>query len=302
MRHLLLLLIAVSLRAWALDVGPLPPSTTWVIAIEVQRVLSSPLGTLVRKAFDKPDHQQRLADFTALTGIDPLRDINQIVIGGQDFTPQSSFVVVQGRFDGERLSRLVAQAKGHEAMQAGGATIHRWIEGERDAHADERFGSLTGDRLILTSARPIMDVMIASAAGAGEPSPTVAAVNAVDAPVVLAGSASNLARLSRINQSASMLNQVQNMLITVAPVGTQTQVSATLNMADTTTASQVGQIFKGFALIAANSQDATPETRQLITTCQVDTSGTDVHLGIAIPYDYIDRAVSGSLTPGSSAP
>jgi hypothetical protein len=76
----------------------------------------------------------KLGGFSAITGIDPLKDIDHFCFFAKSASTanESEVFGLQGRFDETRLTQLIALNEDYETTESGGHTIHQWMDGPGD--------------------------------------------------------------------------------------------------------------------------------------------------------------------------
>lgn len=115
-------------------VGPLPPEglalpadSQLVMGLDMRRVVASPFYT---KYLAKNEHA--FNDLEHHTGINPTRDVDQIIVGGAG-SRDGGAVIVFGRFDRTRVQQSIeSHQKGKATWKnQGGTTIYLFNEGAR---------------------------------------------------------------------------------------------------------------------------------------------------------------------------
>lgn len=103
----------------------LPADTHYVMGFDVKRVVASPMWARMEA---KPETRpEGLKQFETMTGLNPARDIDQIVVagrGGAGKTAAQPLVIATGRFDLEKLSGTMGMAEQATKRQLEGTTLY----------------------------------------------------------------------------------------------------------------------------------------------------------------------------------
>src|SRR4030095_12534159 len=157
--------LALALGALVFDparaaVGPLPAGgwllpadSRFVIGIDVQRFVQSPFYKRYASQGAKPE---AFADLERKTGLNPERDVEQVLIAGRpDQGHEGALVIVRGRFDRYKLARAIeTERKGVTSKQHEGNTIYLFGEGTRGANALAFLGH-DEDLLVMASQKAV---------------------------------------------------------------------------------------------------------------------------------------------------
>jgi hypothetical protein len=312
---------AIYLSTARAAVGPLPAvglslpaESRFVVGIDVRRFVASPLYR--RYAEKMPVRPQAFADLQERTGLDPERDIDQVVIAGQGPTRSDQGVVlVLGRFDRYKLSRAIETEKrgGVTWKDYQGTTVYLFGEA-----ANRRSGAVAflDDHTIVLGGRPLVESVIANhASGGGSLRSNAKVVSLLEqvrpgATFWMVGDQSLMDQMPRsvpapgapMSGPAPMqslqLPGLKSVVVTgdLDPV---MAVEATGEAADEAAAKNLADVVRGFVALAALQANQRPELRDLASAVSVSTEATRVHVAARFPYELID-----SLQPkrGPAAP
>ncbi len=287
---LIALVLAVPLAA--VEIDPLPADTAWVLALDVQQTLKGPLGELIRAEAARPETAPKLKLLTAISGFDPLRDCDRVVISGTGFAPTDAAILLSGRFDTERLTTIVQAADGYRTLGHGALTIHTWKDKEKPGQ--EVFACLTGTRLALTNSEATLRRGLDALTANTTPSGPVAAARAQDGTVVLAASADRLQELPRRDQAAQVLQQVDRATLTARAEGAAMALVLTVVATDETAATRFQQMAQGLLALLAMAQDPNlpAEALTVAQSLQVAREQATVRFSALVPIALLRDAMA----------
>ncbi|MBI3665872.1 MAG: hypothetical protein HY236_06545 [Acidobacteria bacterium] len=100
-------------------VALLPANATTLVGVNVERLKGTPIYRYVEDESRKKDGQSHFDEFSAMTGLDPRRDVDRLLIAAwgngaaRSGTGQTQFVgVARGRFQAANLTQLIKEKKG----------------------------------------------------------------------------------------------------------------------------------------------------------------------------------------------
>jgi hypothetical protein len=157
--------VALALGALVFDparaaVGPmpaeglvLPADAKFVMGLDVKRFVQSPFYERYARQGGKP---ASFGDLEEKTGLDPARDVDQIIVAGRpDQGNDGAVVLVRGRFDRYKLSRAIeTREKGVTSKKHEGNTLYLFNEGKKGAGALAFLGS-DDDLLVMGSQKAV---------------------------------------------------------------------------------------------------------------------------------------------------
>ena len=92
----------------------LPADARFVAGFDVKRLTESPFYQKYAPQGGRPD---AFADLEARIGLNPERDLDQVLIAGRDGDPGAGVAMVFGRFDRAKLSQAVEAAQGRGDLE-----------------------------------------------------------------------------------------------------------------------------------------------------------------------------------------
>jgi hypothetical protein len=326
-----LLGVMVGLGALWLDsaraaVGPLPAEglvlpadTRFVVGFDVKRLVASPLWS--RWESRRAAHPETLRMLEEATGLDPARDVDQIVFAGT--SPSSGLrplVLALGRFDPAKIGSTVEARGRAEVRKRGGATLYSWSPAAGSssaAHARRgpyALGVLGRGALVLgpadrveaflddraqgktplrqnASLLGLLETVRPGAAfwGAGDESLLAGLPKEIPAPGASGASASlNLPPLRGVTFTGDLDPEVSISLTGVA--------------ADATSAGQLADVVRGIVAFASLQAQQKPELKQLASAISVATEANRVLVSARVPYELLDALRPKPASPPADKP
>ena len=285
----------------------LPADTRFVVGVDVRRLVASELyaknagrGSLRPEAF---------AELEARTGLNPERDVDQVVIAGGPSAGMGphgpGIVLVSGRFDRYKLSRaLETSRKDVTWKDHHGTTVYLYGEGRKGAGAA---AFLDDDTLVLGSQAAVEET-VASRSSGSAPLRTNAALMALLGRVKpgstfwMVGDQSLLANLPRSlpapggGDGASLQLPAVRTLLVTGDLDPQVALDITAETADEAAAKNLGDVVRGLSALAALQGNQKPELKELASAINVTTEANEVHVSARIPH-----ALFESLRPKKTA-
>jgi hypothetical protein len=310
--------LALALGALVFDparafVGPmpaeglvLPADAKFVMGLDVKRFVQSPFYARYAQQGGKP---ASFGDLEAKTGLDPARDVDQIIVAGRpDQGNDGAVVLVRGRFDRYKLSRAIeTREKGVTSKKHEGNTVYLFNEGRKGAGALAFLGS--DDDLLVLGSQKAVEAAVSSHFQGQTPLKQNTALLALLERVKpgstfwVVGDQSLLAQMPTGNGSPAsgmQIPQLKGLLVTgeLDPLVTLDVVG---DAADAKGATQLAQMVQGLVALASMQAAQKPELKDLPNAFSVTTEGSSVHLSARLPYEMMDalqgRKKAAAVTP-----
>ena len=274
----------------------LPADTRFVVGLDVRRMVASDLYT--NSAGRRPLRPEAFGELEATTGLNPERDVDQVVIAGGPSAgtgPNApGLVLVSGRFDRYKLSRAIeTSGKGVTWKDHEGTTVYLFREGRKGAEA----AAFLDDDTLVFGGQAAVEATIGSRAGGKAPLRTNAALMALLERVKpgstfwMVGDQSLLSNLPRSvpapggSDGASLqLPAVRNLVVT-GDLDPQIALEVTAETADEGAARNLADVVRGLLALAALQGNQRPELKELASAVSITTEVNQVHVNARIPHE-----------------
>jgi hypothetical protein len=286
----------------------LPADSRFVMGFDVKRVVASPLYARL------PEH--RLTAFHEMEetlGLNPERDLEQVVLGGRGGAEGMPTAVVIGTFDRQKLGRAVETQKKERVTwkTVEGTTVYFMDEGSPKSTA----AAFLDDRaIVMGSASNVQAAVTARAQslpglrGNTTLSPLLEKIKPGSA-FWMVGDQNLLANLPKTVPGAAgdnpmTLPSLQSLSVT-GDLDPLVAVSITGETADPATANSLADIVRGLVGFLALQASAKPELKDLASAITVATEENRVLVNARIPYSLLDAMQPPRRTgvaPGAPSP
>lgn len=276
----------------------LPAEARFVMGFDVKRFTASPF--YARFASERGMQPEALRELEEKTGLDPARDVDQIVIVGTPSASKGSpgLAMVFGRFDTYKLGRALETEGKVSGQNVAGVSVYAFKDKEEKgavalAFLDENvllFGpqdkvesavtSRTRGEVPLKANATLMGLVEKVRPGStfwmvGDQSLLAGMPTSVPAPGASAGGASvNLPALKSLTVTGDLDPQVS--------------LAVTGEAADETAAKNLADVVRGFVALMSLQAQQKPELQQLASAFTVATEQNRVLVNARVPYELLD--------------
>jgi len=277
----------------------LPADTRYVVGLDVRRLVASELYARNAGRSFRPE---AFADLEARTGLNPERDVDQVVIAGGASAggrgPRDpGIVLVSGRFDRYKVSRALETARKDVTWKDHhGTTVYLFGEGNRGANA----AAFLDDDTVVLGNQAAVEEVVASRSSGSSPLRSNTSIMTLLGRVKpgstfwMVGDQTLLANLPRslpapggADGASLQLPAVRNVLVT-GDLDPQVALDVTAETADDAAARNLADVVRGLTALAALQANARPELKELANTVAVTTEANQVHLTARIPHALIE--------------
>ncbi len=294
-------------------VGPLPAAALvlpgdarFVMGFDVKRLTASPFYARYAKAQGmRPDSLRELEE---KTGLNPARDVDQIVVAGTGTDRQSpGLALVSGRFDLYKLGRTLETEGKVRGYNHDGVTVYAFKEDGSRAMAV----AFLDDAALLFGPKAQVEAAVSSRTRGEAPLRKNLALMALVEKVRpgstfwMVGDQSLLANLPGSlpapgGGGATMNLPTLRSITVTGDLDPQVSLAVTGEAADEVAAKNLADIVRGGVALMSLQAQQKPELQQLAAAISVATEANKVLISARIPYALIDALQSGLKPPAPS--
>jgi hypothetical protein len=123
---------AVVLSALTAAAGPLskaqiPATAKWVMHVDIDRLAASQTcAVLTNNPATGKAFLNAIARYRTLLGVEPLRDLHQVTLYGEDVTGNRGVALISGNLRADTLTRSLSAYPQYRATPWGAWTLHKW--------------------------------------------------------------------------------------------------------------------------------------------------------------------------------
>jgi hypothetical protein len=143
--------------AGELAANEVPAQANWVVHLNHEAFLGSRIGELIQGELKAQGADKQLESFATIFGFHPLNDVRDVTLYGLGQDQEKAVVLVDGRFDTDKLLAVVQMNPQHKEIPHHGVTIHRWLQEDdkkegKEATSRMMYGAIHEGRLVAMSA------------------------------------------------------------------------------------------------------------------------------------------------------
>ena len=286
----------------------LPADSRFVMGFDVKRFTASPF--YARFASERGMQPQALRELEEKTGLNPARDIDQIVVAGSPAAGKGpGLAMVFGRFDTYKLGRAMeteGKAVGHNV---GGVSVYAFKEDDAQSLAI----GLLDESHLLFGPRTEVEAAIGSRTRGETPLRKNAVLLGLVEKVrpgstfwmvgdqtLLAGLPASVPAPGASDGSTVSLPALKSLTIT-GDLDPQVSLSVTGEAADELAARNLADVVRGFVALVSLQSRQKPELQQLASAVSVTTEQNRVLVSARVPYELLD-ALKAQANPAVAKP
>ena len=248
-----------------------------------------------------------VAGYKAL-GLDPERDIEQIVVAGspRGTRGEGGIVLALGRFDRAKLSRAIeTEKKGVTSKAVGGVTAYLFNEGQRGAGAV----AFLDDRTLVVGTQAAVEGAIQSAAEGGKSLRRNETILRLleqvrpDATFWMVGDQSVLENLPKNVPSGGQQLALAGLRNVSVSGDLEPAISVEINgeAQDEASAKNLADVVRGLVALASLQASQRPELKELAAAVSVASDAQRVRVSARFPYELLDQLhkQAGAGKPGA---
>ena len=127
----------------------------WVAHLNLEQLVKSQLGRLIRAELAKQGIEEQLQGFQTLFSFHPIDDIRDVTIYGNGNDREKAVALFEGNFDKDKLVALVRMNPEYKEIKHGDIVVHSWVdENKKDPNGPEQrmYGCAYKDNMVVLGA------------------------------------------------------------------------------------------------------------------------------------------------------
>ncbi|MHC4556702.1 MAG: hypothetical protein ACYTFW_03840 [Planctomycetota bacterium] len=265
-----MLIIAGPVLGGPLEKKQVVSSANWVVHADYEQFINTRIGQLIREELTKQGLDEKLKDFTALFGFHPLNDVRDVTIYGNGQDREKAVVLIEGRFDTDKLVSLVRMNPDYEEIGYGSIVVHSWIdENQRDADSNvgqKMYGCMYKDDLVVMSAgleavKKAVDVFNGSTENVTNSTLSQRILDAKGAFFQVA--ANSVSQIVEQNQQTAVLRQTDELSLFIGETEGNFYIDLDLKAKSEQAAQNISKMLDGIIAFAALAEEEQPKLAEL---------------------------------------
>jgi hypothetical protein len=292
----------------------LPADARFVVGFDVKRLVDSPFYKKYSRNGARPD---AFAELEAKTGINPERDLEQVLIVGREADSTAGVAMVLGRLDRSKLMQAVEAKKDDVTWKSvSGNNVYLFREGAKRGVAAMAF---LDDRTLVMGGQAGVEATLANHAGSqaglrsnaellrlleqvkpgsafwmvGDQSLLENLPKTVPAPSTRGGPGTPGTSLTLPNLKSLLVTGELEGALSLAVTGETSDEASAKNLAD---------VVRGLAALLQLQAAQKPELKELASAISVTTEGARVLLSARFPYELLDALQPPAGSAGTAPP
>lgn len=296
--------VMVALGAFYLDparaaVGPmpgvglsLPADTRMVTGLDVKRFVASPFYQ--RSAGARQQRVPAFAELEARTGINPERDVDQLLMSGQGQAGAAAIAI--GRFDRRKVSKALAAQKDVTTKTHEGAPLYVFRAGVRAASA---VAFLSDDAIVFGSQPQVEQTITSHVKGSGGLRGNAEFMGLIQSvrPGATFWTAGDQSLLSQMPSTipmpggggGTMTLPGMKALVVTGDLDPAVSFEALALAQDEAAAQKIADVVRGLIALATLQASQKPEYQQLASALTVTNEASKVRVNGRFSYELLDK-------------
>ncbi len=282
-------MISVGASAAPFPSRAIPSEARWWLHWDVEAWNRTVPGQTFLGLLKQEEAERKLAAFKAVFGFDPRTDIAGITLCGAG---RHGAVILQGRFDRERILTLLKAADGYSETSTGNHVIYSWLdEKKKDKGNGQRkriYGAFHGVSTVILSEYESVVQMVLDTLDGRHPAVQLARTDEAAVGGFLYGMATELPAETRPN---AHLPGAQNVRLWVGEIGGQIRCHVSATMASEEKAAQLQKVLEGLRAMAMLNAEQDPRAARWAQSLVVETSGSRISAQLEVPSEDVAQAI-----------
>jgi hypothetical protein len=271
----------------------LPGDARFVVGFDVKRLTASPFYKKYAPQGARPD---AFGELEARTGLQPERDLDQVLVAGRQGDPGAGVAMVLGRFDRTKLMQAIEAKKDEVTWKSlSGTNVYMFRENTKGAAA---MAFLDDHTLVIGSLAGVESTVASHGGGQAGLKSNSTLIRLLEqvkpgSAFWMVGDQSLLANLPKTMPGVGgagttmTLPNLQSLLVT-GELESAVSLSVTGETTDEAAAKNLADVVRGFAALVQLQAAQKPEWKELGSAINISTEANKVLLSARFSYDLLD--------------
>ena len=296
----------------------LPADTRFVMGIDVRRVVASPFWA--RYGSERSMRPQAWRQLEEMTGLDPARDVDQIVVAGSGTATSRTppLVLAVGRFDPDRIAQTLQTSGKATLRDVGGVRVYEFAGPSPSASRTQTLAMALLDRRTVVLGPPdgVEATVRHRAAGESPLQQNKGLLGLIErvrpgSSFWMVGDQTLLASLPNTfsgpgtggsgDMGPSMNLPTLKAVTVTADLDPEVSLAIVGEAIDDPSATKLADVVRGFVALATLQARQKPELQRLGSAISVATEANRVLLNARLPYELIDSLRAMAMTSSAGA-
>jgi hypothetical protein len=287
----------------------LPADARFVMGFDVKRFTASPF--YARFSSERGMQPEALRELEEKTGLNPARDIDQIVVAGTGGKGGPGLAMVFGRFDTYKLGRTLETEGKVSGQNVAGVSVYAFKDNE--GKEKNLALALLDENALLFGPQEKVEAAVASRTRGETPMKANSALMGLVEKVrpgstfwmvgdqsLLAGMPTSVPAPGASANGATVNLPALRSLTVTGDLDPQVSLSITGEAADELAAKNLADVARGFVALMSLQARQKPELQQLASAVTVATEQNRVLISARVPYELLD-ALKAKVKPAPEA-
>ncbi|MBN2590215.1 MAG: hypothetical protein JXA96_10170 [Sedimentisphaerales bacterium] len=296
-----ILLFAGMFASGSVPIERIGLDANWFAQFDCGLFLKSVSGEAIKKHLTELDVEKRLEDFAIYFGFNPLEDVQNVMLYGQGNDRDKAVLLIEGKFNKERLLALVGMNAEFKEIVYDDITIQQWRETDKNVQqsAEGRmiYGCFFRDDLImlcsgLSCLKDAIDVMKGTRKSTSEEIFKDSLL--LDSNVFLHIAAKDIAQLLGDEPNAAVLKQTEQIIIGVGQDSENIFACVKLKAKSQETARNISKLVDGIIALLSLAGDEQPELAKIGQMIKLTTDYDKVEIRLELEPALVQQIIENN--------
>ncbi len=270
------------------------PDADWFVGFDCDLFRKSFAGEVLQNKLAELDANRRLENFAIVFGFNPIKDVYNVMLYGQGNDRDKAVLLIEGKFNKERLLALVGMNAEFKTIVYDDITIQQWRDTDKNAEGRMMHGCFFRDDLImlssgLSSLQDAIDVMKGTRKSTSEEIFKDSLLS--DSNVFVHIAAKNIARLVGDEPNAAVLKQTEQIIIAAGQDSENLFASVKLKTNSPETAQNISKLADGIVALFSLAGDNQPELAKIGQMIKLTTDFNMVQIRLELKPEMVQKII-----------
>ena len=293
----LCLMLPNAIQAAPLNVDNVGADANWVVHADLDQFRSTDFGKLIETRLDEGGISEKLQNFAKVFSFNPLNDVRDITIYGQDKDEHKTAILISGIFEQEKLLALLRLNPDYGEEVYEDIILRRWSDEKKGGKM--MYGCFYTDDLIVMSsgegtAKHAVDVLKGKAGHADATTFNQPALSDRSAFIRIA--IRNFESIANADkQQPVVMKQIQSLYAGAGESGQQFNAIAILSAKSAEAAQGITKVIEGFVALAVLSGEENIQLSELAKKVLITCEGNIVQIRLSDSPQAIAEMVAENI-------